>query len=58
MGKKIEIFPLKVSSYLREEAEAGGFWWHLWTGVEECVLSVSVWDLLTLLPAFACLSGM
>ena len=38
LGKKVEVFPLKVSSYLREEAEAGGFWWNLWTGVEEYVL--------------------
>ncbi|KAJ3491270.1 hypothetical protein NLI96_g859 [Meripilus lineatus] len=44
LGKKVEVFPLKVSSYLREEADAGGFWWQLWTGVED--LCMSIWNAL------------
>lgn len=35
LGKQVEVFPVKVSSYLRQEADKGGFWYSLWSGVEE-----------------------
>lgn len=35
LGKYVEVFPMKVSNYLRQEAEGGGFWESFWTGVEE-----------------------
>ncbi|THG94362.1 hypothetical protein EW026_g7097 [Hermanssonia centrifuga] len=37
LAKQVEVFPVKVSSYLRQEADKGGFWYGLWSGVEECV---------------------
>lgn len=35
LAKQVEVFPIKVSSHLRQEAEKGGFWDSFWTGVEE-----------------------
>ncbi|KAI0339948.1 hypothetical protein BDW22DRAFT_1361006 [Trametopsis cervina] len=44
LAKQVEVFPTKVSSYLRQEAEKGGFWGSFWTGVEE--LCMSIWNVL------------
>lgn len=44
LGKEVEVFPVKVSCYLRSEAESGGFWQSLWSGVEE--LCMSIWNAL------------
>ncbi|KAI0798560.1 hypothetical protein BC629DRAFT_229941 [Irpex lacteus] len=44
LAKQVEIFPTKVASYLRQQAEKGGFWESLWTGVEE--LCMSIWNAL------------
>jgi len=44
LAKQVEVFPTKVSSYLRQEAEKGGFWESFWTGVEE--LCMSIWNAL------------
>lgn len=35
LGKQVEVFPIKVSSYLRQEAEKGGVLSMFWSGVEE-----------------------
>ena len=35
LSKQVEVFPVKVSSFLRQEADKGGFWASLWSGVEE-----------------------
>ena len=40
LAKHVEVFPTKVSSYLRQEADKGNFLTFLWAGVEECVVRV------------------
>lgn len=37
LGKQVEVFPVKVASVLRQEAERGGWLLTLWSGVEEWV---------------------
>ena len=35
LGKQVEVFPMKVSSYLRQQADQGSWLTALWSGVEE-----------------------
>ena len=35
LSKDVEIFPVKVSSYLRQQAEGTGILAGIWSGVEE-----------------------
>lgn len=42
LSKDVEIFPVKVSSYLRNEAEGTGLLAGIWSGVEE--LCMSIWN--------------
>ena len=35
LGKQVEVFPTKVASYLRQEADKQGFWSYFWVGVQE-----------------------
>ncbi|KAI0084928.1 hypothetical protein BDY19DRAFT_968876 [Irpex rosettiformis] len=44
LAKQVEVFPIKVASYLRQQAEKGGFWESFWTGVEG--LCMSIWNAL------------
>ncbi|KAI0688191.1 hypothetical protein BC835DRAFT_1373851 [Cytidiella melzeri] len=44
LAKQVEVFPTKVSSFLRQEAEKGNFWESFWTGME--TLCMSIWKAL------------
>ncbi|TCD65343.1 hypothetical protein EIP91_002781 [Steccherinum ochraceum] len=44
LSKDVEIFPVKVSSYLRNQAEGSGLLAGIWSGVEE--LCLSIWNAL------------
>ncbi|THH29274.1 hypothetical protein EUX98_g4928 [Antrodiella citrinella] len=44
LSKDVEIFPVKVASYLRNEAEGTGLLAGIWSGVEE--LCMSIWNAL------------
>ena len=35
LSKQVEVFPMKVSSYLRQQADQGSWLTALWSGVEE-----------------------
>ncbi|KIP06999.1 hypothetical protein PHLGIDRAFT_35691 [Phlebiopsis gigantea 11061_1 CR5-6] len=47
LGKQVEVFPMKVSSYLRQEADKGSWLTALWSGVED--LCMSIWTALNAL---------
>ncbi|EKM54748.1 uncharacterized protein PHACADRAFT_258791 [Phanerochaete carnosa HHB-10118-sp] len=42
LAKQVEVFPTKVSSFLRQEADKGNWLHFLWTGVEE--LCMTIWN--------------
>lgn len=44
LGKEVEVFPVKVSCFLRSEADSGGFWQSIWSGVED--LCMAIWSVL------------
>ncbi|GJE92795.1 hypothetical protein PsYK624_089520 [Phanerochaete sordida] len=44
LAKHVEVFPTKVSSYLRQQADKGNFLTFFWAGVED--LCMSIWNAL------------
>ncbi|KAI0081984.1 hypothetical protein K474DRAFT_1586573 [Panus rudis PR-1116 ss-1] len=44
LAKDVEVFPIKVSAYLKSKADSESFWGSLWSGLGE--LCMSIWDAL------------
>jgi len=47
LAKQVEVFPTKISSFLRQEADKGNWLHFLWSGVEE--LCMTIWNGLQML---------